>query len=636
ADVICDAPLEDISLKVCFRTLRASSSLRWYEQELFAKISAAVLARLTESGGIFSDDRPDTRLLHLAPAIYHLALSAHISAELASAIMEEFQDTARVSKRLQQWAALLTTEGGGDERSAMRRLVGASTQMVWAAAAMRFISEEGMLPATIIKTVFEMLVDLADSEGMSSQKLGSLAAINDMYKFSSDLTFALREAELRREGPLRSRATEWLRGKLGASGASFTEAFADNELTGGYTVDIVIGDPSNKHGVLVAPRNACYRSHLDGRRDRAPMATQLNVAALKKLGWKVGIIYEAILEPAKSTQNLSDDAGMTSEPAVLIAIGAVTILAMNRGRKRHERSRLETADEMRSRCAAEKAAQDMLSHARGVKGGQGKIVLRGPAIVTRGRTPLRLHYFPTRNRAEVARLLLEISHEPYEAVCYFYQTFLNCRSQFPFGELPVLELSDGTMIVQQHTIVRYIADIARMNGGRSRVKQAKVDMLFEQLIDMFESHTFSWDALKKNYFKESVTDVRDYRERVWKSCAIKYDIVMELGNKLPSSNPITKKNPKSSMMRVTCQDIKKVANHFGYPIPELVDRLTFLYDYDLDEALGRRPVLHLSLILDGSPVTGEFVDAATLARERASDGRVTSLLFSVESDTILL
>ncbi|KAF4715262.1 hypothetical protein FOZ63_014952, partial [Perkinsus olseni] len=172
--------------------------------------------------------------------------------------MEEFQDTARVSKRLQQWAALLTTEGGGDERSAMRRLVGASIQMVWAAAAMRFISEEGMLPATIIKPVFEMLVDLADPEGRSSQNLGSLPAINDMYKFSSDLTFTLREAELRREGALRSRATEWLRGKLGASGASFTEAFADNELTGGYTVDIVIGDPSNKHGVLVAPRNACY------------------------------------------------------------------------------------------------------------------------------------------------------------------------------------------------------------------------------------------------------------------------------------------------------------------------------------------------------------------------------------------
>ncbi|KAF4730680.1 hypothetical protein FOZ63_023982, partial [Perkinsus olseni] len=367
--------------------------------------------------------------------------------------------------------------------------------------------------------------------------------------------------------------------------------FADDELTGGYTVDIVIGDPSNKHGVLVAPRNACYRSHLDGRRGRAPMATQLNVAALEKLGWKVGIIYEALLEPAKSTQNLSDDAGMTSEvfsrPIVMPPPGhsflhidimdkkpvnCATIPRPSTGRKRHERSRLETADEMKSRCAAEKAAQDMLSHARGVKGGQGKIVLRGPAIVTRGRTPLRLHYFPTRNRAEIARLLLEISHEPYEAVCYFYQTFLNCRSQFPFGELPVLELSDGTMIVQQHTIVRYIADIARMNGGRSRVKQAKVDMLFEQLIDMFESHTFSWDALKKNTFKESVTDAdiawrhvaalavwrAEQYLRAWKSYAIKYDIVLELGNKLSSSNPITRKNQKSSMMRATCQDIKKV------------------------------------------------------------------------------
>ncbi|KAF4758850.1 hypothetical protein FOZ63_017003, partial [Perkinsus olseni] len=147
--------------------------------EASAAIRESLLARLTESGGIFSDDRPDTRLLHLAPAIYHLALSAHISLELAGAIIEEFRDTTRVSKRLQQWATVLAKEGGGDEQSALRRLVGASTQMVWAAASMRFISEDGMLPATIIKPVFEMLVDLADPEGRSSQNLGSLAAIND-------------------------------------------------------------------------------------------------------------------------------------------------------------------------------------------------------------------------------------------------------------------------------------------------------------------------------------------------------------------------------------------------------------------------------------------------------------------------
>ncbi|KAF4658446.1 hypothetical protein FOZ61_005602 [Perkinsus olseni] len=39
----------------------------------------------------------------------------------------------------------------------------------------------------------------------------------------------------------------------------------------------------------------------------------------------------------------------------------------------------------------------------------------------------------------------------------------------------------------------------------------------------------------------------------------------------------------------TATDIERVANHFGYPIPELVDRLIFLYDYDLDEAFGRSP-----------------------------------------------
>ncbi|EER01638.1 hypothetical protein Pmar_PMAR002107, partial [Perkinsus marinus ATCC 50983] len=154
ADVICDAPMEEISLKVCFRTLRASSSLRWYEAEVFEKISAAVLVRFTEDGGVFSDARPDTRFLHIAPAIYHLALASHVDPELAEAIMEQFK--------------------------AMRRLVGASGQMLWAASAMKCISEDGLLPATRVKPVFDMLMDLSDSDGKASDRLGSIAAINDM------------------------------------------------------------------------------------------------------------------------------------------------------------------------------------------------------------------------------------------------------------------------------------------------------------------------------------------------------------------------------------------------------------------------------------------------------------------------
>lgn len=38
---------------------------------------------------------------------------------------------------------------GDDSPSAMRRLVGASGQMLWAASAMKCISEDGLLPATV-------------------------------------------------------------------------------------------------------------------------------------------------------------------------------------------------------------------------------------------------------------------------------------------------------------------------------------------------------------------------------------------------------------------------------------------------------------------------------------------------------
>ncbi|KAF4655600.1 hypothetical protein FOL47_009357 [Perkinsus chesapeaki] len=516
ADVVCDAPLDDISLKVCFRLLRASSSLRWYETEVFQKLSSALVARLTENGGVFSDSRPDERFLHIAPAIFHLALAGLASPELRKAIVEEFKDSSRVEAKLRDWCALLTENG---ESYQMRRLAGAAGQVYWSACAMGFIGKDE-IERDVASGAFNMLLGLADEDGKSADNLGSLSALNDLYKFTEDLQFTLRAKEQLKEGALRSRVVEWLKGKAAHSGERFTEGFVDEELTGGYFVDVVIGDPEDKKGVIVAPRHVCYRSHVDGKRNKAPLATLLNLEALRKLGWTVEVVYESLLEsppkPSEDTRSAAAVKNMSKpceiwQPAVLLAVGAVSILAVNGRRRRHERSRIETAEEMKSRCAAEKAAQDMLSNAQGLKGAQGKIVLRGPAIVTRGRTPLRLHYFPTRNRAEVARLLLEIGHEPYEAICYFYQTFLNCRSQFPFGELPVLELADGTMIVQQHTIVRYVADITRMNGGKNRVKQAKVDMLFEQLVDMFESHTFSWDALKKNYFKDSLADVPDVK-----------------------------------------------------------------------------------------------------------------------------
>ncbi|KAF4686008.1 hypothetical protein FOZ60_005761 [Perkinsus olseni] len=76
--------------------------------------------------------------------------------------------------------------------------------------------------------------------------------------------------------------------------------------------------------------------------------------------------------------------------------------------------------------------------------------------------------------------------------------------------------------------------------------------------------------------------------RAWKTYAVEYDRVLQLGNKIPSSDPTTRKNQKSSMMRGTCQDIEKVANHFGYPIPGFVDRLIFLTITTWTRLLGAR------------------------------------------------
>ncbi|KAF4716768.1 hypothetical protein FOZ63_011001, partial [Perkinsus olseni] len=119
--------------------------------------------------------------------------------------------------------------------------------------------------------------------------------------------------------------------------------------------------------------------------------------------------------------------------------------------------------------------------------------------------------------------------------------------------------------------------------------------------------------------------------RAWKTYAVEYDVVLQLGNKTPSSDPTTRKNQKSSMMRGTCQDIEKVANHFGYPIPGLVDRLIFLYDYDLDEALGRSPQ-------DQGPQGGELGQQITAAPTSSSvavtaDGSVPSVVAASSSSS---
>ncbi|EER15737.1 hypothetical protein Pmar_PMAR022872 [Perkinsus marinus ATCC 50983] len=75
----------------------------------------------------------------------------------------------------------------------------------------------------------------------------------------------------------------------------------------------------------------------------------------------------------------------------------------------------------------------------------------------------------------------------------------------------------------------------------------------------------------------------------WKQFASKYDTILQLGRKTPAADVNERRRQKSSMMRTTCQDVRKVAERFNYDMGALVGRLILLFGYDLDEDLGRFP-----------------------------------------------
>lgn len=77
----------------------------------------------------------------------------------------------------------------------------------------------------------------------------------------------------------------------------------------------------------------------------------------------------------------------------------------------------------------------------------------------------KIHYFPVPGRAEIARLCLSIGGKPYEDVLYTQATFPEAKSKMPFGQMPVLEFPDGTMLAQSGAIDRYCAKIGGLYPG---------------------------------------------------------------------------------------------------------------------------------------------------------------------------
>ncbi|KAG2493220.1 hypothetical protein HYH03_008637 [Edaphochlamys debaryana] len=71
----------------------------------------------------------------------------------------------------------------------------------------------------------------------------------------------------------------------------------------------------------------------------------------------------------------------------------------------------------------------------------------------------RLHYFTYPARAEPARLMLTIGNIPFDDVTYTPESYAEFKPKAPFGQVPVLEFPDGSMLAQGGAIDRYVAKL---------------------------------------------------------------------------------------------------------------------------------------------------------------------------------
>ena len=100
----------------------------------------------------------------------------------------------------------------------------------------------------------------------------------------------------------------------------------------------------------------------------------------------------------------------------------------------------------------------------------------------------KLHYFQFYGRAEAIRMMLEHANVPYENLEFSFAEWPEKKPLMPKGQVPVLELPDGTMMPESYAIARYIA---RVHGYYPDDPRAgyEVDSLVDGFDDVLGSHT---------------------------------------------------------------------------------------------------------------------------------------------------
>lgn len=102
--------------------------------------------------------------------------------------------------------------------------------------------------------------------------------------------------------------------------------------------------------------------------------------------------------------------------------------------------------------------------------------------------PLTVHYFPLAGRAEVARLLCHTAAKKVDWVDKrhdFASWGSELKQKTPFGQLPVLELADGSFLAQSSAIDRYLA-VETGAEPASALDWARSDEVYAYMEDVWQ------------------------------------------------------------------------------------------------------------------------------------------------------
>lgn len=87
----------------------------------------------------------------------------------------------------------------------------------------------------------------------------------------------------------------------------------------------------------------------------------------------------------------------------------------------------------------------------------------------------KLIYFNFRGRAEISRLLFNLAGQKFEDKRIELADWAGFKSTTPFGQMPILEITDGNekhVISQSVAIARYLANNFNM-AGKNAIEKGK-------------------------------------------------------------------------------------------------------------------------------------------------------------------